>query len=347
MNPSFNHKRWIGPGISLLAAGMVLAAPASAAEGQGAAAKPLSEKELAQQIFDTMLQVPGTRPGFRPVHAKGLVCKGTFAPAKEAAGLSKAAHFQETSVPITVRFSDGSPDPAIPDNSPNAGPRGMAIRFQIPGGRETDIVAMSHNGFVVSDGAEFLALQKAVVATDPGKPHPWPIEEFLTTHPAALKFVQDNRVVPASFATELFFSNNSFLFVNNEGKKQPGRYRILPLEGPQNLSEAEAKDKPANFLGQEFRTRLAAGPVKFRLVIQLPNPGDPTKDSSIVWAEDRRTIDAGTLTVVSVVADSEMAEKELAFDPTNLIDGIEQSDDPLPSLRSRVYALSVRHRRQK
>ncbi|HXU78423.1 MAG TPA: catalase, partial [Methylomirabilota bacterium] len=124
-------------------------------------------------------------------------------------------------------------------------------------------------------------------------------------------------------------------------------YRILPLEGPQNLSETEAKDKPANFLSQEFRTRLAAGPVKFHLVIQLPDPGDSTKDSSIVWAEDRRTIDAGTLTVVSVVADSEAAEKELAFDPTNLIDGIELSDDPLPSLRSRVYALSVRHRRQK
>jgi len=113
------------------------------------------------------------------------------------------------------------------------------------------------------------------------------------------------------------------------------------------LSETEAKDKPANFLSQEFRTRLAAGPVKFHLVIQLPDPGDSTKDSSIVWAEDRRTIDAGTLTVVSVVADSEAAEKELAFDPTNLIDGIELSDDPLPSLRSRVYALSVRHRRQK
>jgi len=58
-------------------------------------------------------------------------------------------------------------------------------RFHLPGDGKADIVAMSHNGFVVGTAEEFLALQKAVVATDPGKPHPWPIEEFLGTLPRA------------------------------------------------------------------------------------------------------------------------------------------------------------------
>jgi catalase len=81
--------------------------------------------------------------------------------------------------------------------------------------------------------------------------------------------------------------------------------------------------------------------------VQLPNPGDPTKDSSLVWPDDRKTIDAGVISITSVVPDSDAAEKALAYDPVNLTDGIEPSDDPLPALRSRVYALAVKYRRQK
>jgi catalase len=305
-----------------------------------------SEQDLARQILDTMLQVPGNKAGFRTVHAKGIVCQGTFVPTSNAATLSKAAHFQVTSVPVTVRFSDGAPDPAIPDNSPNAGPRGMAIRFMSPGGDEADIVAISHNGFVVGTGEEFLALQKAVVATDPAKPHPWPVEEFLSTHPRALKFVQENRIIPASFATEAFFSNNSFIFVNKNGARQAGRYQILPLMGQRDLSEAEAKAKTDSFLIEDLKTRLTTGPVKYRLLVQLPNDGDPTNDPSLVWPGDRRIVEVGTISITSVAPDSAAAERSLAFDPTRFPEGIELSDDGLPALRSRVYALAVKHRRQ-
>ncbi len=346
MNYSMKQNQWIGSSVALLTAGIVLAGSISGANGQDAAAKPAASKDLAQQIFDTMILVPGNKPDHRPVHAKGIVCQGTFTASSDAAGLSKAAHFSGTSVPVTVRFSDGSPDPSIADNSPDAGTRGMAIRFKLPGDDHTDIVAMSHNGFVVSNGEDFLALQKAVVATDPTKPHPWPIEGFLTTHPAALKFVQEIRGKPASFATEAFFANDSFIFVNKDGVKQAGRYKILPVAGQHDLTEDEIKTKSADFLMQDIRTRLAAGPVSFHLVVQLPNAGDPTKDPSIVWPDDRKTIDTGTISITSVVADSEAAQKALAFDPTDLTAGIELSDDPFPALRSSVYALSAARRQQ-
>ena len=309
--------------------------------------KQVADKDLAQQIFDIMVQAPGNKPGYRPVHAKGIVCQGTFAPSGNAATLSKAAHFQGALVPVTVRFSDGGPDPSIPDNSPDAGPRGMAIRFKLPGDGKTDIVAMSHNGFVVGTGEEFLALQKAIMATDPSKPHPWPIEEFLGTHPRALKFVQESKVIPASFATEAFFSNNAFIFVNKDGVKQAGRYKIFPVAGRLDLSDAEAKARSVNFLIEELKTRLTAGPIKFRLVVQLPNAGDSTNDSSLVWPDDRKTIDLGTISITSVVADSATTERALVYDPTHLTDGIELSDDPLPALRARVYSLSASHRQQK
>jgi catalase len=222
----------------------------------------------------------------------------------------------------------------------------MAIRFHLPGDGKADIVAMSHNGFVVGTAKEFLALQKAVLATDPGKPHPWPIEEFLGTHPRALKFVQENRVIPASFSTEAFFSNHAFTFVNKSGVKQAGRYQILPVAGRLDLSDAEAKARSVDFLVQDLKTRLTAGPIKFRLAVQIPNAGDPTNDSSLVWPDDRKTIELGTISIASEVADSAGAEQKLVYDPTHLTDGIELSDDPLPALRARIYSLSASHRQQ-
>ncbi len=300
--------------------------------------------DLAQQIFDTMIQVHGNKPDHRPVHAKGIVCQGTFTPTPEAANLSKAAHFKGDAVPVIIRFSDGAPDPMIPDNSPNAGPRGMAIRFTLPGDKQTDIVAMSHNGFVVSNGNEFLELQKSIVATDPSKPHPWPVEAFLGAHPAALKFVQDNAASPQSFATESFFANDAFLFVDKDGKKQAGRYKIIPFAGQHDLTEAEAKEKSPNFLIDDLKTKLAAEPIKYHLIIQLPSDGDATNDPSLIWPDDRKTIDAGTISVTAINPDSEAAQQALAFDPTNLTDGIELSDDEFPALRSKVYAMSVARR---
>lgn len=308
--------------------------------------EPTAGADLAQRIFNIMVRAPGNTPGYRPVHAKGLVCQGTFAPSREGASLCKAAHFQGA-VPVTVRFSDGAPDPSIPDNSPDASPRGMAIRFELPGGGITDIVAISHNGFIVGTGEEFLALQRAIAATDPSKPHPWPIEEFLGKRPRALKFVQEIRVVPASFATEAFFSNDAFVLVNKSGARQAGRYQIIPVAGRRDLSDAEAKTRPANYLIQDLKTRLASGPIQFRLVGQLPNVGDSTKDPSLVWPDDRKTIDAGTISITSVVADSGGAERTLVYDPTHLTDGIELSDDPLPALRARVYSLSASYRQQR
>ena len=222
----------------------------------------------------------------------------------------------------------------------------MAIRFVLPDGGKSDIVAMSHNGFVVGTGEEFLALQKAIVATDPAKPHPWPVEEFLGSHPRALKFVTENAVIPTSFASAAFFGNDAFIFINKEGVKQAGRYQILPVAGRHDLSADEAKAKPPEFLMDDLKLRLAKEPVKYHLLVQLPNPGDSTTDPSLVWPEDRKTIDVGTITITSIASNSDEAQKTLAFDPTKLPDGIELSDDPLPTLRSDVYRLSAKHRRQ-
>jgi catalase len=302
-----------------------------------------SSPDLIKQIADVMSQGPSGKAHQRFIHAKGIVCQGTFEASPDAVSISRAAHFSGGSVPVTVRFSEGAPDMAVADNSPDAAPRGMAIRFGT--GRGTDIMTISHNGFVVATGEEFLALEKAIAATDSSKPHPWPVETFLGSHPKALKFVQDPKPVPVSFATESFYSNNALIFVNSKGQKQAGRYQIVPLGGPQYLEDAAAKAAAPNFLSDELRSRLAKAPAKFRLRLQLAAPGDQTSDSTVVWPDDRKNVELGIITITAVVADSAAAERQLAFDPTRLVDGIELSDDPLPALRSRVYTYSVAGRR--
>jgi catalase len=221
----------------------------------------------------------------------------------------------------------------------------MAIRFAV--GRGTDIMAFSHNGFLVGTGEEFLELVKAQAATDTAAPHPRPIENFLSTHPRALKFVQDPKPIPESFGTESYYANNALVFVNRNGRRQAGRYQIVPVEGGKYLDEAVLKGKSPNFLSEELPGRLSVAPARFRLLLQIPNGGDPTNDGSIVWPDNRKKIELGILTITSVVADNVAAGRDLAFDPTNLIDGIELSDDPLPALRSHVYAYSVAGRRRR
>jgi hypothetical protein len=64
-------------------------------------------------------------------HAKGQMLRGTFTPTPEAKTLSKAPHFQNTSTPVLVRFSDSTGLPEIPDFSADARPNGIAVRFDL------------------------------------------------------------------------------------------------------------------------------------------------------------------------------------------------------------------------
>jgi len=303
------------------------------------------ETSLPQQIADVMTQINGgIHTGFRFAHAKGLVLTGTFIPAKGASSISRAAHLRGATVPVTVRLSDGTGVPQINDDNPAASPRGMAIRFALPGGAFTDIVANSHNGFFVGTGEDFLALLKALAATTPNSPHPSPIEQFLGSHPRALKVITDSKDLPVSFATLGYFGNNAFVFVDSAGTKRAGRYQILPVAGIRTIKRTAATKLAPNYLFDELHRRIFRGPIKYRLYVQLANPGDPTNDRSLVWPADRKKVALGTLTINAIAPDNDALQRSLRFNPIFITDGIQLSDDPLVPLRSAVYALSVQHR---
>jgi catalase len=234
----------------------------------------------------------------------------------------------------------------IPDNDPNANPRGMAIRFQLAEHVHTDIIGHSTDGFPTHTGQEFLEFLRAAAASAQAKSSPSPIEVFLGSHPAALAFVQTPKPSPASFAKEAFFGVTAFRFVNQDGVARYGRYRISPQAGIEHLDEAAAKSKDPNYLFDELAGRIAAGPIRFDIEVQIAGDRDVVDDATIHWPADRPSVHFGTVVLTALAADNPLQQQRIIFDPIPRIDGIEPSDDPLLELRAAIYLISGRRRRQ-
>jgi catalase len=232
------------------------------------------------------------------------------------------------STPLTLRFSNSTGVPVIPDNDPNANPRGLAIRFHLAERVHTDIVSHSIDGFPTRTGEEFLDFLHAVAATDPSRPSPTPIEMFLGTHPKALAFVQAPKPAPSSFARESFFGVTAMRFTNSSGVSRYGRYRIVPEAGNDHLSDAVAASKSANYLFDEIAERIARGPIRFQLFVQLANDNDTVDDATIHWPEDRTLLSLGTITLTEPAADNARQQQHIIFDPIPRVDGIDPSADP-------------------
>ena len=312
---------------------------------------PTDEKLLAlsNELIQQFEAIFGMHPGFRPAHAKGVMLTGIFTPFVAAASLTRAPHILRATTPVTVRFSNSTGLPLVPDNDPNANPRGMAIRFHMAEHSHTDIVSHSTDGFPTRTGAEFLDFLRALASSDlttPSDPaHPKPIEMYLGSHPAALAFVQTPKPAPSSFAREAYFGVTAMRFINKDGVRQYGRYRIVPEAGVEHLDPDTVATKGTNYLFEELAARVASAPIGFRILVQLASPGDVVDDATIHWPESSRLFELGTLKLTALVADDAEEQKKIIFDPIPRVDGIEPSDDPLLELRAAVYLISGRKRR--
>jgi catalase len=300
---------------------------------------------LSQQLLDALDALSGLHPGFRPVHAKGLMCSGTFVPSAEAAQLTRAPHAGRPSTPVTVRYSNAPGVPTAPDNDPeHSGPRGIAVRFHLGEHVHTDIIGHSVNGFPTHTGEQFVEFLHAAAAAGAGKPEA--IGAFLAAHPNAKRFVETPKPVPTSFAREAFFAVTSFKFTNARGASRHGRFRIRPAEGTEYLSAKETASKPANFLVDEIGPRLDRGPYRLGVFVQMAGPGDDVTDASVTWPEGREEIPFGTITVTARVDDQTQERRRIIFDPVPRVDGIDPSGDPITDVRSDLYLLSGRRRRK-
>jgi catalase len=303
---------------------------------------PSDEKilKLADDLVAQLDSMFGVHPGFRPAHAKGALLRGTFTPSAEGTDLTRAPHFHRASTPVTVRFSNSTGLPAIPDTDPNANPRGMAVRFHLAERVHTDIVCHSIDAFPTRNGAEFLEFLRAAVAGGST------ISEFLGSHPAALTFVQAPKPFPASFAAEAYFAVSAFRFTGGSGAARYVRWRFVPEAGLSSLEAAALASKGPNYLFDEIAERVAKAPVRFEVKGQIADDADTVDDATVRWPESRKIVSLGAIELTEFVPESAAEQQHIIFDPIPRVDGIEASDDPLLELRAAAYLISGRRRRE-
>jgi catalase len=295
-----------------------------------------------EQAIDAVGEVFGRHGGRRALHAKGVLCQGTFTATAEAAEPTRAAHMQGEEIPATVRFSNGSGNPGHPDYAPD--PRGLALKLYLPDGARTDIVAVSSPRFPTRTPEGFIEL---VTAQGAGLAAAWKLPLFLAHHPEAipvLSAVAPTLLPPASYAAIPYYGIHAFKWIDREGGERHVRYELVPDTPAARLSPWAARRRGRDYLQEEICERLARGPVGFTLELQIATPRDRVDDPSAAWPRGRRRARAGTLLITGLETERETGEDVLVFDPARVTDGIECSADPVLRFRPRAYSESVKRR---
>lgn len=285
----------------------------------------------------------GVFPGFRAVHAFGRIYAGMFMPTTDARTISRAAHFAAP-VPATARFSGDSGDP----NQKPSNVAGMAVKFYLPDGTVTDLVALTLPAFLARTPEEFIEFLDAK-ALNPatGQPDMAKVGAFLAAHPNTAQVVGSLQSQPAlaSFAQTSFRPLHAFRFVNAAGDARWARYHWEPEAGVAGQPPEALARQPQDYLFDELEDRLHQGSVAFRLDLEFAKEGDPLDDPSAFWPEDRQRVTIGRLELTGPITEEQIGDAAMMHDPTRVTDGIEVSpDDQIIAARRGAYLLSVAQR---
>jgi catalase len=297
---------------------------------------------LRQQTFiDAFRWVNGPQLGFRKNHAKGVAVAGYFDANGAAQQVCKAAVFRPGRYPVVGRFSLSGGDHALADNVTAA--RGLGLQFILPGGEQWRTAMLNLPVFPDNSPRGFydrLVASKVSPAT--GKPDPKAMARFLAAHPETARAMSVIKAHPptSGFADSSFHGLNTFYLVDHAAVRHPVRWSFFPISPPVLGKDGSSQ----NWMFDDLIRHVRRAPLRWRLSLTMAEPSDPLADATLPWPPDRRVIDAGTLTLNSVVSDGPGNARDVNFDPLVLPDGIEPSEDPLLSARSAVYAASYRLR---
>ncbi|MBV8305354.1 MAG: catalase family peroxidase [Acidimicrobiia bacterium] len=301
--------------------------------------------DLSERLVDGINATYGAHPGFRAAHAKGVLCAATFTPTESASALSRAPHFAGPSVRSHVRFSNGSGDPTVPDATRDV--RGMAVKFYLPTGGTTDVVALSIPVFFARTPEDLLAFNEAR-RPDPttGAPDVEKVGAYLAEHPEAVPAVTAaiGHPIPASYCGLTYHAIHAFGFVAADDRLRHGRYDLVPEGGEETLTEEPATNESPDYLGEELATRFGRRQAAFLLNLQLANDSDPLDDPTAQWPAEREAVRLGRLELTGLAFDRERGGDILVFDPTRVPDGIRLTDDAILRARPGAYSVSVTRR---
>ncbi len=304
---------------------------------QSSAAQP----PTADQVVGALEKLSGVTPGERRNHIIGICVKGTFVGAKSAQAYSRSALFSGATIPVVGRFSLAGGNAKAPDSTKS--PRGLALQFALPGNNIHHFTMLNVPVFSAATPQTFYEAAMSNMP-DPatGKPDPEKQKAFRETHPDAKplgEFMAKNNP-PVSYANSDFFSIHTFKFINQKNETTLVKWQFVPEDGVKRLTDAEMASASARFLDDDLIAKTSKGPVRWKMMLTIGEPGDEQTNPTVYWPSERKKIEAGVLTLTSATPQKGADCEKINFDPLVMSDGVAPTADPVLNFRSSAYASS-------
>jgi catalase len=244
-------------------------------------------------------------------------------------------------LPVACRFSNGQPCP-FSDKTPDV--RGVALKFFSPQGTETDILATNEGGRSHARDAEsFMAFADILVAKiERGATGAFEelLQELREGKLTAGEFAHMGAVILKETGLHPVHSLSLENYWGSVVQLGGAAFKYSLLAHKDTPASVQSVGEDANFLRHELLARLAHGPVKWQLCVQLyvDEASTPVNDASKAWNSDSVVI--GGLEISSLPSeDDERNIDRMAFNPGNGFDPL-----GITHARADVYAASARNR---
>ncbi len=290
----------------------------------------------------------------RIVHARGSGAHGVFEVTDAIPELTKAEIFQTTgsSCPIFVRFSTVAGSKGSKDTPRDV--RGFAVKFYTQTGN-WDLVGNNMAPFFIQDAIKFPDLIHSVKPeADRGYPQAASAHDtfwdFISLMPESMHMIMwamSDRALPRSLRMMEGFGVHTFRFVNAKGVGTFVKFHWKPVLGMQSTTWDEAvkiSGADPDYHRRDLHEAIDAGDFpEWELGIQTfdekwaaKQPYDFLDATKLIPEEEIPVRIIGKMTL-NRNPDNFFAETEqAAFLPTNVIPGIDFSNDPL--LQGRLFS---------
>ena len=291
----------------------------------------------------------------RIVHARGAAAHGFFTLYEPLTELTSAKILTQTQVktPVFVRFSTVVGSRGSADTARDV--RGFAVKMYTSDGN-WDLVGNNIPVFFIQDAIKFPDLIHAA-KPEPNNEIPqaatahdtfW---DFLSLTPESMHMVMwimSDRTLPRSYSTMEGFGVHTFRLVNAEGKSTFVKFHWKPLLGVHSLVWDEAQHisgKDPDFHRRDMWEAIERGHVfEWELGIQTIADGQEDQfdfdilDATKLWPEELLPVRRVGKMTLDRNPDNYFTETEqVAYNVTNIVPGIDFSDDPLLAGRTFSY----------
>ena len=291
----------------------------------------------------------------RVVHARGAAAHGVFELHESLEAYTTAGVLTDTSrtTPLFLRFSTVAGSRGSADTARDV--RGFAVKMYTPEGN-WDLVGNNIPVFFIQDAIKFPDLIHAV-KPEPNNEIPQAASahdtfyDFISLTPESMHmmmWVMSDRSIPRSFAMMEGFGVHTFRLINAEGKSTFVKFHWKPVLGVHSLVWDEAvkiAGQDADFHRRDLWESIEAGNYpQWDLGVQLLPEADEEKfdfdvlDATKIWPEDLIPVKRIGRMTLNRNPDNYFAETEqVAFITTNIVPGIDFSNDPLLQGRNFSY----------